>query len=153
MEYRVYCDICDKLCKERIYKNHLKSPSQTNNIRKKILYKKMNYFRNLCDKTIKLKSKNNHFNTLTHKEFDRCEHLESTIENPDIEKIDNSIYGYVIQHNKKCDYYVVKCQFKLVFNNSQYCFYVMCILPDKKTIIPCSTFVEKIFNDFKNNGY
>ena len=24
-EYRVYCDICDKLCIEQFYKNHLKS--------------------------------------------------------------------------------------------------------------------------------
>ena len=24
-EYRVYCDVCDKLCIQRFYKNHLKS--------------------------------------------------------------------------------------------------------------------------------
>ena len=24
-EYRIYCEICDKLCIERYYKNHLKS--------------------------------------------------------------------------------------------------------------------------------
>ena len=24
-EYRVYCEVCDKLCIERYYKNHLKS--------------------------------------------------------------------------------------------------------------------------------
>ena len=34
-EYRVYCVICDKLCVERFYKNHLKSQTHTNNIRKK----------------------------------------------------------------------------------------------------------------------
>ena len=26
-EYRVYCNVCDKLCIERYYKNHLKSQS------------------------------------------------------------------------------------------------------------------------------
>ena len=30
-EYRVYCEICDKLCIERYYKNHLKSQTHTNN--------------------------------------------------------------------------------------------------------------------------
>ena len=30
-EYRVYCNICDKLCIERYYKNHLKSQTHTNN--------------------------------------------------------------------------------------------------------------------------
>ena len=33
-EYRVYCEICDKLCIERFYKNHLKSQTHQNNIRK-----------------------------------------------------------------------------------------------------------------------
>ena len=34
-EYRVYCRICDNLCIERFYKNHLKSRTHTNNIRKR----------------------------------------------------------------------------------------------------------------------
>ena len=34
-EYRVYCDICDKLCIERFYKNHPKPQIHTNFIRKK----------------------------------------------------------------------------------------------------------------------
>ena len=33
-EYRVYCEVCDNLCIERFYKNHLKSASHINNIRK-----------------------------------------------------------------------------------------------------------------------
>ena len=33
-EYRIYCSICDSLCIERFYKNHLKSQTHINNIRK-----------------------------------------------------------------------------------------------------------------------
>ena len=33
-EYKVYCDVCDKFCIDRFYKNHLKSKSHINNIRK-----------------------------------------------------------------------------------------------------------------------
>ena len=33
--YKVYCDICDELCKERYCKNHLKSQTHTNIIRKR----------------------------------------------------------------------------------------------------------------------
>ena len=33
-EYRVYCNICDSLCIERFYKNHLKSKTHINNIHK-----------------------------------------------------------------------------------------------------------------------
>ena len=34
-EYRVYCEVCDELCKERQYKNHLKSGTHTNNFHKR----------------------------------------------------------------------------------------------------------------------
>ena len=33
-DYRVYCDVCDNFCIERFYKNHLKSGTHLNNIRK-----------------------------------------------------------------------------------------------------------------------
>ena len=34
-EYRVYCIICDELCIERFYKNHLKSRTHTKTLRKR----------------------------------------------------------------------------------------------------------------------
>ena len=34
-EYRVYCNICKKLCTERFYKNRLKSQTHTYNNRKR----------------------------------------------------------------------------------------------------------------------
>ena len=33
-EYRVYCDVCNNLCIQRYYKNHLKSNTHINNIHK-----------------------------------------------------------------------------------------------------------------------
>ena len=36
-EYRVYCGICDNLCIERFYKNHLKSQTHNDNTRKRQL--------------------------------------------------------------------------------------------------------------------
>ena len=34
-EYRVYCDVCDNLCIERLYKNHLKSQTHIKTIRER----------------------------------------------------------------------------------------------------------------------
>ena len=34
-EYRVYCEVCDKLCIERYYENHLKSGTHINKIHKR----------------------------------------------------------------------------------------------------------------------
>ena len=35
-ECRICCNICDKLCIERFYENHLKSETHSTNIRKKV---------------------------------------------------------------------------------------------------------------------
>ena len=34
-EYRVFCDVCDNLCKKRFHKNHLKSQTHIKNFRKR----------------------------------------------------------------------------------------------------------------------
>ena len=31
-EYRIYCSVCDKLCIERYFKNHLKPQTHKNNL-------------------------------------------------------------------------------------------------------------------------
>ena len=36
-ENRFYCGVCDNLCIEQLYKNHLKSQTHTNKIRKKTI--------------------------------------------------------------------------------------------------------------------
>ena len=33
-EYRIFCDVCDSLCTQRFHKNHLKSKTHINIIRK-----------------------------------------------------------------------------------------------------------------------
>ena len=40
VEYRVYCGVSDNLCIKRFYKNHLKSRTHKNSIRKKVQLKK-----------------------------------------------------------------------------------------------------------------
>ena len=37
----------------------------------------------------------------TDKDFDKCKHMEITIENPNIGDIDELFYGYIIEHSKK----------------------------------------------------
>ena len=61
----------------------------------------MTYFCNGCDKTIKLNSKNKHFKSNIHKEFDRCKHikLKLTFENPNINDIDEMFFVYIIEHD------------------------------------------------------
>ena len=59
-EYRIWCNVCDKLCKERFHKNHFKSGTHISNIHKKRNFKtNMNYYWDIYDKTIKRKWKMN----------------------------------------------------------------------------------------------
>ena len=63
----------------------------------------MDYWCELCDILIKLKSKHEHFKSNTYKEFDKGKRKELTFANPDVNDIDNACYAYNIQRNKKQD--------------------------------------------------
>ena len=60
---------------------------------------------------------------------------------------------YTLSSTKKIDYFLVKCQLELVFNDCQFWPYVTSKLSDNKTMISWSNFLEKVINDLKNKGY
>ena len=75
----------------------------------------MDYHCEVFDNFMKPKSKYKHFKSNFHKEFDKCKHIELTIQNTNKNNLDEIFYAYNIEHNEKYDYYVIKCHFKLVF--------------------------------------
>ena len=83
----------------------------------------MHYYCECCDKTIKLKSKNRQLNSKTHNDFHRCNHTKITNENSTIKVLDETFYSYNTEHNRKYVYFLVKCGFKLFFNDLEYCLY------------------------------
>ena len=107
----------------------------------------------MCLKHIKPNSKYSHFKTKSHQEFDKSKHIFLSHKDVDINDVDEAFYLYTIEHNKKFDYYLIKCEFKLVFNVYQYFPYVMFKLSDNKTMIPEKNFLEKVIDHFKNKGY
>ena len=62
--------------------------------------------------------------------------MELTIENPDINNVDEVFYVYILQLNKQYDHYFIKCHFKLVFNDNQYSTWIKSNLFGNKTMIP-----------------
>ena len=48
----------------------------------------MDYYCKLCDKSVKIKNKAQHFQWKIHKEFGKCKYLKLTIEKPLIKDID-----------------------------------------------------------------
>ena len=47
----------------------------------------------------------------------------------------------------------MKCEFKLIFNDNQYCPYVTSQLYSKNTMCFSYTFLEIVISDFKGKGY
>ena len=68
----------------------------------------MIYYCNMRYKTIKRNSISNHLKSISHKKFDKRKHNLITIKKPDINKIDDSFYSYIIQHSEKKDEYLIK---------------------------------------------
>ena len=62
--------------------------------------------------------------------------MEITIENPDINNVDEVVHTYNIQHNKEYEHYLLKCHFKLIFNNNHFSTRVRSNLLDNKTMVP-----------------
>ena len=113
----------------------------------------MNYYSEVCDKFSKPKSKCKQFKSNRHEEFIKCKHMELTIENLDINNVDEVFYAYIIEHNEEFDYYRIKCHFKLVLNDNQYSTNVRANLIDNKTMISWQNFLKNVIEYFKNRGY
>ena len=61
-----------------------------------------------------------HFKPNIHKEIDKCINKLLSLKGIDINDVDKAFYLYIIEHNKKFDVYLVKCQIVLVFNDHHF---------------------------------
>ena len=55
----------------------------------------------------------------------------------------------LIHHNKKFGYYLIKCEFKLKFNDYEYCPYVMSNISDNRKMISWKSFWKKCLMTLK----
>ena len=51
-------------------------------------------------------------NQILIEKLNKFEVMKLTVANPNINDIDSAFYAYIIQHNIKYDYYLIKYQFK-----------------------------------------
>ena len=58
----------------------------------------------------------------------------------------------ISNNRKKYDYYLMKCEFKLVFNDNQYCPYVTSELDSNKAMCFWYEFLENVICDFEDKG-
>ena len=85
--------------------------------------------------------------------MDKHKHRNLTIDNPNLNNIDKIFYTYNNEYDNKDEYYLVRCQFILVFSNLEGYPVASSKLTNNKTMISRKLFVEKVIYNFKNEGY
>ena len=113
----------------------------------------MKYYCDICLRDIKKTSKNSHLKSKSHKEFEKNKHIILSLKNIDLKDVDEILYLYMIDHNKKFNHYLIKGQFKVVFNNNQNCKYILRGMIDNRTFISWSNYLRDAINILKEEEY
>ena len=106
----------------------------------------MRCYCNICLLDIKKKSKYSHLKSKAHKEFEKYKHIILSLRNVDIKDVDEILYLYMKDYNKKYTQYFFKVQFKLVFNN-QDCKYLMTDMLHNTINISCSNYIREAIEE------
>ena len=102
----------------------------------------MDYYCEVCLENIKAKRTYNHFKSKAYQQLNKFKHIISSYKDIDTNDVGEAFYLYIIEHNIKFDYFLIKCEYKLVFNDYEYSHspYVMCNVSDNKTMISWKNF-------------
>ena len=69
----------------------------------------------LCDKSIKIRSKKRHINSKNHKSLTESIINKYTVKNPSFLHMENILKNFVDEYNKKFEFYLIFCKWKLHF--------------------------------------
>ena len=72
----------------------------------------------ICDKSIKIRSKKRHLNSQYHKSLIKSIICKHTIENPNFFEIENLLHNFVDKYNKDFELYIIYCKWKLHFSDN-----------------------------------
>ena len=107
----------------------------------------MRYYCNICLLDIKKNSKHSHLKSKAHKDFEKYEHIILSFKNVDIKDVDEILYLYVKDYNKNYTQYLLKGQFKLIFNN-QGCKYLMTDMINNTTNVSWSNYIREAIEGY-----
>ena len=113
----------------------------------------MGYYCEICLIDTKKKSKYSHLKSNFHKKFEKNKHIILSLKNVDIKDVDEILYLYIKDHNKKFIHYLLKNEFKLHFNNNLDCNYIMTGMIDNRQFISWSNYLRDAINNLKEEGY
>ena len=106
----------------------------------------MRYYCNVCLLDIKKKSNYSHLKSKNHKELEKYKHIILSFKNVDIKDVDEILFLYVKDYNKKYIHHFLKGQFKLVFID-QDCKYLMTDMIIITTNVSWSNFIIEAIDE------
>ena len=112
----------------------------------------MRYYCVICLTDVKKRSKNSHLKFRSHKEFEKHKHIILSCKNIEIKDVDEILYLYMKDYNKKYTQYPLKTRFKLVFINQDYKF-LMTDMINNTTNISLSNYLRDVISNLKEKGY
>ena len=107
----------------------------------------------ICLRDIKKKTINSHLKFKSHKEFERYKHIILSSNNVNIKDVDEILYLYIKDPNKKFNHYLLIGQFKLVFKNNQGCKFILTGMIYNRTFYSWSKHLGYAINNLKEEGY
>ena len=112
----------------------------------------MRYYCNICLRDIKKKSKYSHLKSKSHKEFEKYKHIILSFKNVDINDVDDILYLYIKDYNKKYTQYLLKGQFELICNN-QDCEYLITDMINNRSYVSWTNYLRDVITNLKDEGY
>ena len=113
----------------------------------------MRYYCDICLRDIKKKSKLSHLKSESHKESEKYKHIKLSLRNVDIKDVDENLYLYMKDHNKKVNQYLLESQFKLIFKSNPDFKYLMTDMIINTTNILGSNYLREAIDNLKEEGY
>ena len=106
-----------------------------------------------CYKLFAIASICSHLKAHSFEEFDRFIHKKLTNKNPYLNKISNIIDTFIIDYDKKYDFYLIKYDFNLVFNNYENLPHLYSSLSNSKIMFCLKSVLKDVINEYNNKGY
>ena len=72
----------------------------------------MDYYCEICLRNNKAKNKYKHLKSKSRQEVDKCKHKLLSHKDIDLNHVDEAFCSNIYEHNRKFDYYLIKCESK-----------------------------------------
>ena len=112
----------------------------------------MRYYCDICLIDIKKKSKHSHLKYKAHKEFEKYRRTIKSFKIIDIKDVDEILYLYIKDYNKKYTQYLLKGQVELIFNNRD-CEYLITDMINIKSYVSWTNYLKDVITNLKDEGY